>query len=215
MRVARREEWWWPELELLALVVSGGWWRSAARAAGAGEVYDPATGDVIANLACMGRRETSDAISSASESNKPGAVNVVMGNASEIGDTILESPQVSLELGGNATCIVFDDADLDLAVKISHHGSTGVAIEIADAFVGTLKGELSATAVNAPMVPAEVLSELAPYVVLAKKLGRLAVQLVGGGSGVKTLKVTYASARVPDDLDTRLLRAMITKGLIE
>ncbi|KAF9620746.1 hypothetical protein IFM89_014350 [Coptis chinensis] len=105
------------------------------------EVYDPATGDVIANLACMGRRETSDAISSASE----GAVNVVMGNASEIGDTILESPQVrkitftgstavgkklmagavgtvkkvSLELGGNAPCIVFDDADLDLAVKIS------------------------------------------------------------------------------------------------
>ncbi|PIA56620.1 hypothetical protein AQUCO_00700756v1 [Aquilegia coerulea] len=91
----------------------------------------------------------------------------------------------------------------------------GVAIEIAEAVVGALKGELSATAVNAPMVPAEVLSELAPYVVLAEKLGRLAVQLVGGGSGVKTVKVTYASARAPDDLDTRLLRAMITKGLIE
>ncbi|KAF9600873.1 hypothetical protein IFM89_013469 [Coptis chinensis] len=112
-------------------------------------VYDPATGDVIANLACMGRRETSDAISSASHYLKnqinQGGVNVVMGNASEIGDTILESPQVrkitftgstavgkklmagaagtvkkvSLELGGNAPCIVFDDADLDLAVKIS------------------------------------------------------------------------------------------------
>lgn len=60
-----------------------------------------------------------------------------------------------------------------------------------------------------------MLSELAPYVVLAEKLGRLAVQLVGGGSGVKTVKVTYASSRAPDDLDTRLLRAMITKGLIE
>ncbi|CAA6672587.1 unnamed protein product [Spirodela intermedia] len=66
------------------------------------------------------------------------------------------------------------------------------------------KGELSSTAVNAPMVPAEVLSELAPYVILAEKLGRLAVQLV-----------SYATARAPDDLDTRLLRAMITKGLIE
>lgn len=43
----------------------------------------------------------------------------------------------------------------------------------------------------------------------------MAVQLVAGGSGVKTVKVTYASARAPDDLDTRLLRAMITKGLIE
>lgn len=91
----------------------------------------------------------------------------------------------------------------------------GVAIEIAEAVVGALKGELAATAVNAPMVPAEVLSELAPFVTLAEKLGRLAVQLVAGGSGVKAVKVSYASARGPDDLDTRLLRAMITKGIIE
>ncbi|KVH93303.1 ACT domain-containing protein [Cynara cardunculus var. scolymus] len=91
----------------------------------------------------------------------------------------------------------------------------GVAIEIAEAVVGALRGELAATAVNAPMVPAEVLAELKPYVTLSEKLGRLAVQLVAGGSGVKSVKVTYASARAPDDLDTRLLRAMVTKGLIE
>ncbi|CAL0320760.1 unnamed protein product [Lupinus luteus] len=91
----------------------------------------------------------------------------------------------------------------------------GVAIEIAEAVVGALRGELAATAVNAPMVSAEVLAELKPFVDLAEKLGRLAVQLVAGGSGVKTVKVTYASSRAPDDLDTRLLRAMITKGLIE
>ncbi|KAI9180354.1 hypothetical protein LWI28_003910 [Acer negundo] len=91
----------------------------------------------------------------------------------------------------------------------------GVAIEIAEAVVGALKGELAATAVNAPMVPAEVLTELKPYVILAEKLGRLAVQLATGGSGVKSVKVTYASSRAPDDLDTRLLRAMIIKGIIE
>ncbi|KAI8549977.1 hypothetical protein RHMOL_Rhmol06G0067600 [Rhododendron molle] len=91
----------------------------------------------------------------------------------------------------------------------------GVAIEIAEAVVGALKGELAATAVNAPMVPAEVLAELAPFVLLAEKLGRLAVQLVAGGGGVQSVRITYASARGPDDLDTRLLRAMITKGLIE
>ncbi|KAJ6433138.1 hypothetical protein OIU84_020207 [Salix udensis] len=91
----------------------------------------------------------------------------------------------------------------------------GVAIEIAEAVVGALKGELAATAVNAPMVPPEVLSELAPYAVLAEKLGRLAVQLVAGGSGITSTKVVYKSARDPDDLDTRLLRAMVTKGIIE
>ncbi|KAL5698125.1 hypothetical protein ACHQM5_029204 [Ranunculus cassubicifolius] len=89
------------------------------------------------------------------------------------------------------------------------------SVEIAEAIVRDSKGELSATTVNAPMVPPGVLSELAPYVILAEKLGRLVVQLVGGGSGVKTVKVTYASSRAPDDLDTRLLRAIITKGLIE
>lgn len=31
-----------------------------------------------------------------------------------------------------------------------------MAIEVAEAVVGALKGELSATAVNAPMVPAQV-----------------------------------------------------------
>lgn len=36
----------------------------------------------------------------------------------------------------------------------------GVAIEIAEAVIGALKGELAATAVNAPMVPAEVSSRI-------------------------------------------------------
>lgn len=61
----------------------------------------------------------------------------------------------------------------------------------------------------------QVLSELSPYVVLAEKLGRLAVQLVAGGSGIRQVKVVYTSTRDPDDLDTRILRAMITKGMVE
>ncbi|GFS29775.1 D-3-phosphoglycerate dehydrogenase [Actinidia rufa] len=86
----------------------------------------------------------------------------------------------------------------------------GVSIEIAEVVFGALKGELAPTAVNAPTF----LTELKPFVKLAEKLGTLAVQLIVCGSGVKILKLTYASTRAPDDLDTRLLRAMITKGLI-
>lgn len=39
----------------------------------------------------------------------------------------------------------------------------GVAVEIAEAVVGALRGELSATAVNAPMVPPEVKT---PYLLI-------------------------------------------------
>jgi D-3-phosphoglycerate dehydrogenase len=89
----------------------------------------------------------------------------------------------------------------------------GVAVEIAEAVIGALKGELAATAVNAPMVPAEVLAELQPFVRLAEGLGRAAVQLVGD-AGFVDVNVTYASPR-GDDLDTRLLRAMVIKGILE
>lgn len=89
----------------------------------------------------------------------------------------------------------------------------GVAVEIADAVIGALKGELAATAVNAPMVPAEVLAELQPFVALSQGLGTAAVQLVED-SGFTDVKITYASPR-GDDLDTRLLRAMVIKGILE
>ncbi|EOY14362.1 D-3-phosphoglycerate dehydrogenase [Theobroma cacao] len=48
-----------------------------------------------------------------------------------------------------------------------------------------------------------VQSELAPFVALTEKLGRLAVQLVAGGSGLKFVKVTYASARVNADFTAK------------
>ena len=76
-----------------------------------------------------------------------------------------------------------------------------------------MQGELAATAVNAPMVPAEVLRELQPFVSLAEGLGRAAVQLVSSG-GFTDVHITYASPR-GDDLDTRLLRAMVIKGILE
>jgi D-3-phosphoglycerate dehydrogenase len=89
----------------------------------------------------------------------------------------------------------------------------GVAIEVVEAVVDALAGKLTANAVNAPMVPPEVLKELAPYVTLAEGLGKAAVQLVGD-KGFADVAITYASPR-GGDLDTRLLRAMVIKGILE
>ncbi|MCO5594755.1 hypothetical protein L7F22_048788 [Adiantum nelumboides] len=90
----------------------------------------------------------------------PGVLNVVMGNAPRIGDALMESTEVrkitftgstavgkklmaaaagtvkkvSLELGGNAPCIIFDDADIDVAVngtlnsKFRNSGQTCVSV---------------------------------------------------------------------------------------
>ncbi|KAF3618706.1 hypothetical protein FXO38_33298 [Capsicum annuum] len=45
------------------------------------------------------------------------------------------------------------------------------------------------TAYVGPPLPPEVLSELAPYVVFAEKLGRLAIHLETGGSRIQCVKV--------------------------
>jgi D-3-phosphoglycerate dehydrogenase len=49
----------------------------------------------------------------------------------------------------------------------------GVSTEVAEAVIDALQGKLSTTAVNAPLVSAEVLRELAPYVALAEGLGKV------------------------------------------
>ncbi|KAF2287386.1 hypothetical protein GH714_039797 [Hevea brasiliensis] len=41
------------------------------------------------------------------------------------------------------------------------------------------------------------------------------INVARGGSGIKSVKLVYESARDPDDLDTRLLQAMAIKGIIE
>lgn len=89
----------------------------------------------------------------------------------------------------------------------------GVSTEVAEAVIDALQGKLSTTAVNAPLVSAEVLKELAPFVTLAEGLGKAAVTLVAD-QGFSDINICYSSPR-GDDLDTRLLRAMVIKGILE
>ena len=53
-----------------------------------------------------------------------------------------------------------------------------MAVEVAEAVVQSLRGELSSNTVNAPMVPPETLKELQPFITLAQGLGKTAVQLI-------------------------------------
>ena len=118
----------------------------------------------------------------------PGALNVVTGNARDIGAELTENPlvrkisftgstevgkqlmaqsagtvkKISLELGGNAPFIVFDDADLDVAVtaalasKFRNTGQTCVCANrllvqdgIYDAFAGALAVQVAGLKVGA------------------------------------------------------------------
>ena len=59
----------------------------------------------------------------------------------------------------------------------------------------------------------QVLTELTQYVTLAEKLHKLAIQLIADGSGLGSVKITYTSSITTDNLDTPLVRAMVTKGI--
>lgn len=86
-----------------------------------------------------------------------------------------------------------------------------VAREVAEAVLGALKGEPVASAVNAPMIAPELMAELRPYMELAEKLARLAVQVAPHGLG--NVRVIYEGR--PALPDTRPLKAAVIKGLLE
>ncbi len=89
----------------------------------------------------------------------------------------------------------------------------GVALEVAEAVLSVLRGDLVPTVVNAPMIPPETLAELAPYVDLAERLGRMAIQLVRDTGGPAQARIVYKGE--PGQGDTRLLRAAVIKGMLE
>ncbi|KAI6678010.1 hypothetical protein NL676_038806 [Syzygium grande] len=65
-----------------------------------------------------------------------------------------------------------------------------LTIDIAEAVIKALKGDLPSTVVNELMVAAKVLAELKPFLDLANKLGRFAVKLIAGRGSFKAVKVT-------------------------
>jgi succinate-semialdehyde dehydrogenase / glutarate-semialdehyde dehydrogenase len=120
--------------------------------------------------------------------------------STEVGSGLLElaAPRVlrcSMELGGNAPLIVFDDADLDLAVegafvaKMRNGGASCIAANrlfvqrgIADRFTAALTARMAAVSVGSPL--ADEGTELGPLVSAAERdrVADLVDAAVAGGA---------------------------------
>eukprot|EP00252_Welwitschia_mirabilis_P007671 TRINITY_DN1928_c0_g1_i1.p1 TRINITY_DN1928_c0_g1~~TRINITY_DN1928_c0_g1_i1.p1 ORF type:complete len:525 (-),score=135.63 TRINITY_DN1928_c0_g1_i1:233-1807(-) len=178
-----------------------------------------------------------------------GVLNIVMGNASVIGDTLLSSPQVrkisftgstavgkklmaaaagtvkkvSLELGGNAPCIIFDDADLEVAVKgtlaakFRNTGQTcvcvnrilvqdGICEKFSDMFASAVQSMrvghgMDEGVAQGPLINLAALQKVEKHVEDALSKGAKA--LVGGKK--HRLGFTFYEPTVLGDVDTNML----------
>jgi len=82
---------------------------------------------------------------------------------------------------------------------------------VAEQVVAALSGEVVSTAVNIPVVDAADLEVLGPFIPLAAKLGRLAVELAGG----PPRRVVVAAHGPLSAYDTRLLTVAALNGAFE
>ncbi|HEY8305042.1 MAG TPA: phosphoglycerate dehydrogenase [Solirubrobacteraceae bacterium] len=82
----------------------------------------------------------------------------------------------------------------------------------AEQLVAALTGGVVSTAVNIPSVGAEDMEVLAPFLPLAKKLGRLAMELAAGSS-VERIEAAFMG-RIAD-FDTRMLSLAVVCGALE
>ena len=85
-----------------------------------------------------------------------------------------------------------------------------VAVDVAEQIMAVLSGEPARYAVNAPLIPAETYSYLAPYLPVAFKAGDLAVQLHAGRMG--RIEIDYSGEIAQHDVTP--LKAAVIGGLL-
>lgn len=108
---------------------------------------------------------------------------------------------------------------LDSVVVTPHLGAStfeaqqNVAITVAKEIVNVLHGGQPKYAVNAPMVPPDLLERLEPYTVLAEKMGRFIIQLVQGR--LERVEIEYAGDLSSLAPNTRYITRYILKGLMD
>jgi len=85
-----------------------------------------------------------------------------------------------------------------------------VAIDVAEQVVSILKGEPALYAVNAPLIPAETMSVIAPYMEVAARTASLGAQLCAGQ--LKKIEIEYLGEIA--NFDVTPLKAAVIRGLL-
>jgi len=110
--------------------------------------------------------------------------------------------------------ILFED---DSIIVTPHLGASTTeaqamaAIDVAEQVVDILQGQPPRYPVNAPFIPSETLSALAPFIKVAATLGRLVSQLAEGQTN--TIQIQYEGEI--SNYDTNTLKAAVLGGLLE
>lgn len=104
----------------------------------------------------------------------------------------------------------------DKAIVTPHLGASTaeaqerVAIDVAEQVIAVLKGEPARYAVNAPLIPPETYSVLAPYLAVAEKTGSLATQMCEGQ--MREIEIDYSGEIASHDVTP--LKAAVMRGLL-
>jgi D-3-phosphoglycerate dehydrogenase len=85
-----------------------------------------------------------------------------------------------------------------------------VALDVAEQVMAVLQGEPARYAVNAPLIPPETYSVLAPYLPVAEKTASLAMQLCEGQ--LEEIEIDYAGEIASHDVTP--LKAAVVRGLL-
>jgi len=87
----------------------------------------------------------------------------------------------------------------------------GAAKDVAEQIIDVFKGQPARYSVNAPLISAETLTVLAPFIKLASTVGRLVSQLAEGQ--MNAIQIKYEGEI--SDYDTNALKAAVLGGLLE
>lgn len=117
-----------------------------------------------------------------------------------------EPPQADNPLLGNPRIIITPHLGASTA-----EAQERVAVDVAEQIVEILQGKPARYAVNAPMLGAETLQLLAPYIAVCEVIGAAATQLVTGK--LATIEIDYFGEIAEHDVAP--LRASVIRGLLK